>query len=153
MKKILLPLFLIATAVGTVRLSAYCVYNWSSKERIIIQIYSGIAGFELASDFNRRANYVLSPGGGKACWNWKDIDKNNRKKEWYWVAYDPGRKTINKRAGIVGKGYFPIGGTITFAGYDSNYKAKFRINYGGKTWRYWESPWNHKSQPWKTFKR
>jgi len=39
MKKILLPLFLIATSMGITRLSAYCVYNYFN-EKIYIDIYS-----------------------------------------------------------------------------------------------------------------
>ena len=146
MKKILLPLFLIATSMGITKLSAYCVYNWSNKKEISVLIYKNPSKSKSNYKSDAEAAYVLSPKGGKGCWHWKSIDKNNRKKLWYWVAYT---KSLIK----LGEGYFPIGGTITFAGYDKNARAKFIINYDGKPWRYWESPWNHKSRPWKTFKR
>jgi len=147
MKKILLPLFLIATSMGTIRLSAYCFYNWSKSTPITVVIHAN----KIESQYFHiiavsKAFYKLSPGGGKACRNWKNIDKTDRKKEWYWHA-------TNIHGYKLGSGYFPIGGVVVFAGYDENDRAKFKINYDGKPWKYWESPWKHESLPWETSKR
>ena len=130
----------------TTRLSAYCFHNWSKNENIIIQIYADKtakwAGFD-------KATYKLSPKGGKSCRNWKIIDKNNRKKQWRWVAYT---KNYNRK---LGEGRFPIGGAVYFSGYDEDGYAKFSIYFGPDpksmpAWEYWKSPWNHKSPPWET---
>ena len=154
MKKILLPLSLIATSMGITKLSAYCVYNYSNEEKINLQIYSSKKKSEIGGLFNRKANYDLSPRGGKRCRNWKDFDKNNRKKQWYCVAFKGNWKLRHRYAdSLLGEGYFPIGGAIVFAGYDENAKAKLEIYYDSKPWKWNKSPWNHKSQPWKTFKR
>ena len=143
MKKILLPLFLIATSMTIIRLSAYCTYN-KSNEKIYINIYKKRPGM-----FTRtQAYHTLNPGG-KKCWNWKEIDKKNRKREYYWIA-------SSKRQ--LGEGYFPIGSAIVFKGYDTSGRAIFNIHFGPNPksmplWNYRESPWNHRSQPWKTYKR
>ena len=137
MKKIILSLFLIATSMGVTRLSAYCVYNYSN-EKIYVNIYKKWPGM-----FSRtQAYYELKPDG-KKCWNWREIDRKNRKREYYWIA------SSNRN---LGKGYFPIGGAIVFEGYERG-KAKFNIYYDSKLWKYKESPWNHKKQPWETYRK
>ena len=110
MKKILLSLFLIATSMGTARLSAYCIYNWSSDRSITIKLYA-VAKNPVTNKkkYGRQATYKLKPNGGYACRHWTDIDKNNRKKQWGWEAY-------TQSGSKLGEGFFPIGGTITFAG-------------------------------------
>jgi len=138
MKKILLPLFFIATSMGVTKLSAYCVYN-RSKQKIYISTYKKWPGM-----FTRTQGYHPLKPDSKKCWNWKKIDKKNRKKEWYWVA------SSNRQ---LGEGYFPIGGAIVFLGYDKNGQAKFSIHYDGPAWEYRKSPWNHKKRPWKTYKK
>jgi len=138
MKKILLLLFFIITNMEIIQLSAYCFYN-HSNEKIRINIFSGKTTKFFGFD---KAYYWLSPKGGKSCRNWKKIDKNNRKKEWYFTAYTKSFKRL-------GEGYFPIGGAIYFSGW---YKDEFSISYDGKEWEYWKKPWKHKKQPWKTYK-
>ena len=148
MKKILLSLFLIVASMQVSNLSAYCTYNRSKNEKIIMKIYPSKSKSEISPLFNRKARHVLKPGG-EGCWNWKKIDPKNRKKEWYWVAFveretESGFDVISP----IGEGYFPIGGAIVFKGFNENARAKFNIYYDSKTWKYRKSPWNHKSRPW-----
>ena len=143
MKKILLPLFLIATSMGVTRLSAYCFYN-KSKQKIYVTIFSKkpIAFFTPGRE---KSSKKVNPGR-RTCWNWKEIAKKyggNRTKLWYWVA------TSNR---ILGRGYFPIGGAVFFQGYKSG-RAKFSITYDNKPWKYQGPPWNRPKRPWETFKR
>ena len=150
MKKILLSLFLITTSMETIQLSAYCVYNWSNNEPITIKIYKAAENpVTNSKTYGIKATYKLQPRGGKRCRNWKDIDKNNRKKQWAWKAY------TQSGSYKLGEGFFPIGGTIVFGGYDENARAKFELNYDGKPWKYHESPWNwpRSIKPWKTYRR
>ncbi|HEB41627.1 MAG TPA: hypothetical protein ENI08_01235 [Candidatus Dependentiae bacterium] len=140
MKKILLLLFLIVTSMTIIRLSAYCVYNKSNQE-IYITIYSKKP--QLLSPGREKSYKKLKPDS-RTCWHWRDIDRKNREKEWYWVA---------SSKGLLGEGYFPIGGAIVFRGYKKNGQANFTIHYDGPLWKYKESPWKHKEQPWKTYKR
>ena len=90
MKKILLPLFLITTSMGVTPLNAYCTRN-RSDETITMFIYPSKKKSQIAPLFHKKAEYVLRPGAS-ACRNWKDVDKNNRNKEWYWVAHKGGKK-------------------------------------------------------------
>jgi len=145
MKKILLSLFLIATSMETVQLSAYCFYNHSKDQTITILIFPKTSFLQVLTD-----KHVLSPGD-KGCWNWKKIDKN-RETEWRWKA----KKGSSKFGDLLGEGYFPIGGTIHFEGEVGGTVFKgFNIYYDGKPWKYWESPWNwpRGETPWKTYKR
>lgn len=172
MKKVLLLLLLITTIMKITKLSAYCFHNWSNEETISIQIYESKLSFifykqemlnPLFPSVNLKAHHLLQPKGGIGCWNWKSIDKNNRKKEYYWVAYKGNTQlgkivTLYGTATILGEGRFPIGGAINFSGYDENARAKFDIYFGPNPksmppWKYWKSPWKHKSKPWKTYKR
>jgi len=90
--------------------------------------------------------YDLSPKG-KGCWNWKEIDKKNPKKEWYWVAYTKSFKEL-------GEGYFPIKSAVHLDGEVGTTVFKgFNIYVDGKPWKWRKPPWNHKSKPWKTYKR
>ena len=155
MKKILLSLFLIVTSMQVSKLSAYCVYNHSNDETIVIYVYPSKDASKKAALFKRKAKHELPPKYGKRCWNWKEISKN-RKKEWYWVAYKGRGQWYNMRTmwtDKLGEGYFPIGGAVSFRGYDEDAKAIFKIFYDKKSWEYKKSPWNHKSKPWKTYKR
>ena len=95
-----------------------------------------------------RAQHTLKPGN-KGCWNWKSIDKKNRAKEWYWVAFEGGHKWVGAKR--LGEGCFPIGSAIYFSGWMTP-ENRFDIYYRGKPWKYWKSPWNHKKKPWKTYK-
>jgi len=149
MKKILLPLFLISASMVTIKIGAYCAYNHSNDEPITIKVFS----IKKDKKLFPRATYRLQPKGDKVCRNWKSIDKNNRKKEWFWRAYNGDKRTINIWTDRIGEGYFPIGGAILFMGYDEDARAKFDIYYDGKPWEYEKSPWNHRSRPWKTNKR
>jgi len=163
MKKILLLLFFIATSTGITRLSAYCFYNYSKDKTITIYVFKtktdktlSIVGHAslialnpmtalIPGYFGSKAKYVLKPGS-KRCRNWKNIDKKNQKRQWYWVAFKgTGRKHIG--ASSMAQGLFPIGGAVYYSGW---YKDEFSISYGGKEWEYWKSPWNHKVQPWLT---
>jgi len=153
MKKILIPLFLIVTSMGIMKLSAYCVYNYSNDEKITIKIYPSKETSGVGSLAFRKANHVLSPKGDKACLNWKEIDSNNRKKELYWIAYKGGKQLRAIWTRKLGEGCFPIGGAILFFGYDKDARADFEIHFDNKKWKYHRSPWNHKSRPWETYKR
>ena len=153
MKKILLSLFLIATSMETARLSAYCVYNWSENEKITIVVFPSKLEWYHPFSIHSEAVHRLEPGGSRRCKNWKTIDKKNRKRKWYWIAYKGTKRIKSRFDKKLGKGYFPIGGTITFAGYDKSDKAQFKIKYDGKPWRHWESPWNYELPPWQTYKR
>jgi len=153
MKKVLLPLFLISASMGIIRLNAYCFYNHSNDETITVMLYTSKGKSEIAPIFNRKAHYVLSPKGNKACRNWRSVDKKDRKKEWYWEAFKGGKKVRFIWTKTLGEGYFPIGGSVLFMGYDANGRAKFDIYYDGKPWEYTKPPWNHRSRPWKTNKR
>jgi len=82
---------------------------------------------------------VLKPGGSSRCRNWKDIDKKNRTKEWYWVAHKGHVSSwALKPSKQLEKGYFPIGGAVYFSGW---YKDEFGISYDGKEWEWWKKPW------------
>jgi len=153
MKKILLLLLLIAASVRIIRLSAYCTYNYSNDGSITIQIYANKEYSKESPYAHREAKHVLSPKNGKSCWNWQSIDPNNRKKEWYWVAFKGGTQLREKWIDKLGEGYFPIGGAILFFGYDKDDGADFEIHFDNKKWKYQKSPWNHISRPWKTYKR
>ena len=147
MKKILLPLFLIATSMKTTRLSAYCFYNYSKNKTIYVYTYESKQPLRPKTLSPYKARHELSPKDGKGCWNWKSIDKNDQKKLWYWVAYS---KSLRK----LGQGYFPIGGAVYYSGWTTR-KGMFEIYYNGKPWEYWKSPWNwpQSEKPWKTYKR
>jgi len=149
-KKILLPLFFIATSIGITQLSAYCFYNNSKDKTISLFVFSKKLALKHGGFLAKRALYNIKPGQ-KYCRNWKDIDKKNRAKEWYWVAYKGSSKgrIITLSTKRLGEGYFPIGGAVYFSGW---YKDAFSISYDGKEWEYWKSPWKHKKQPWKTHK-
>jgi len=156
MKKILISLFLIAASMGITQLSAYCVYNWSKDKSITIKILAVKNG----ETRGIKASHDLPPSGGKRCWNWKEIDKNNREKQWAWKAYIQS-SGIQLGGGILpiggeklGEGYFPIGGTIHFEGeVGGTVFEGFNIYYDGKPWEYWKSPWNWPpgERPWKTY--
>ena len=152
MKKTLLSLFLITISMGIIKLNAYCFYNWSNKETITVFIYKSLLESRGLPKLTKKASYVLSPKGGKRCWNWKSIG-GKRTKLWWWIAFKGGKKVRTLFTAKLGERPFPIGSAVVFAGYDENAMAEFKINYDGKPWRYWESPWKHESQPWKTFKR
>jgi len=146
MKKILLFLFFTAASMGITQLSAYCFYNHSKTKKITIRTFS----ITKKGNLIPKATYKLRPGGSSRCRNWKDIDKKNRKKEWYWKAYSGFKAvipwyTLSERKRF-GEGYFPIGGAVYFSGW---YKGKFGISYDGKEWEYRKPPWNHRSKPWR----
>jgi len=145
MKKVLLLLFFIATNMETLRLDAYCFYNHSDNQTITIHTYKSKRWSKFAPNVNSEAIYELKPGSSKRCRNWKDIDKKNRTKEWYWTAYKGDKKRITPFTKKLGEGYFPIGGAVYYSGW---YKDAFGISYDGKEWEYWKSPWNHKKRPW-----
>jgi len=147
MKKILLLLFFIATNMGTIRLYAYCFYNYSDY-KITIFLFSGTTGLFGGDPGFKVARYVLKPGD-KRCRNWTTIDKKNRKKQWYWEAYKGDRKIRFVWSEGLGAGLFPIGGAVYYSGW---YKDEFSISYDGKEWEWWKFPWKHKKQPWKTNK-
>jgi len=157
MKKILLPLLFIATSMGITRLSAYCFFN-KSNETITVLIYPSKKKSQIAPLFHKKAGYVLKPGR-RGCWGWKDIDRKNRNKEWYWVAYKGGKKIRTVWTDKLGEGYFPIGAGIYFRGYQPSGRAIFDIYFHKERskkmppWEWKESPWNHRSQPWRTYKR
>jgi len=151
MKKILLLLFFIATNMETIQLNAYCFYNYSKDKTITIYTYPSKKKSQKSAFYYKKAQHELKPGGSKRCRNWKTIDKKDRKKTWYWVAYEGGQKFIRIKplSKKLGEGYFPIGGAVYYSGW---YKDEFSISYDGKEWEYWKSPWKHKEQPWKTYK-
>ena len=123
------------------QLNAYCVFNYSDKP-ITIEIYKAAENPVIdKSMLSRQATYNLQPGD-RRCRDWKNIDKNNRKKQWGWKAY-------TRSGSKLGEGFFPIGGVIEFSEYD-----KFEIKYLGKPWEYKKSPWNWPDTeiPWKTYK-
>jgi len=156
MKKVLLFLLFITASMGMIRLSAYCFYNWSEDEKMTIMVFPSKLEWYHPFGFYAEAKHRLEPGGSKGCWNWKEIDKKNRKKQWYWIAYK-GTKLIKSRFDKkLGEGYFPIGGTIHFEGeVGGTVFEGFNIYYDGKPWKYWESPWNwpQGERPWQTYKR
>jgi len=146
MKKILLPLLLITASMGTVRLNAYCFYNHSDSETITIRVHSSKKDATIGSVFLKKAQHKLNPGE-KACWNWKSIDKNNRTKLWYWIAYKGDFPVRTPWTTKLGEGHFPIGGAVYFSGWTTP-KGEFDIYYDGKPWKWRDPPWNHKSKPW-----
>ena len=155
MQKILLFLSFVIASMGMVRLNAYCFHNRSDNQKITVHTYSSKIKSKISPLFLKTDKELL-PKGGKTCWNWKDIDKKNRKKEWYWIAFKI-HETKETLIWKLGEGYFPIGGNVSFLGYDKNGKSKFNIYFGPDSksmppWEYRKSPWNHKSQPWKTYK-
>jgi len=148
MKKILLPLFLLTTSMGITKLSAYCFYNRADGGRITFKIYTNSA-----LTFKKNT-HTLRPKGNRACWNWKEIDEHNRRKEWFWVATKGGNSIVDRwNPYKIGSGWFPIGGAVVFKGYDENDRAIFKIYYKSKTWKWRRSPWNHRRRPWTGLKR
>ena len=131
MKKVLLSLFFIATSMGITKLSAYCTYNWSKNDTITIFIYSKRGPIGVL--FTQKTRHVLKPGGKPGCWNWKEIDKKNKNKQWFFRAYK-GNRTAAQGAlafGVIASGNFPIGGAILFEGYDRYRKPIISIYYDG----------------------
>lgn len=114
------------------KLNAYCVYNYSSNDKIWMQIFPSKEKANLGPRLGVKAEHVLAPNGGKACWNWKEIDAKNRKKEWYWKAYNT--NIIFAWSKPIAEGYFPIGGAVAFEGY-KNGRAMFSTYFDGKPWK------------------
>ncbi len=136
MKKILLILFTIASSMGVRQLNAYCFYNYSNDPKsgngptsIIVEIYESKKA-SLLGTYTTKAAYKLAPGQ-KRCWNWKEIDPKNRKKEWYWKAWQaPMYVRLQK---VLGEGKLPIGGAVAFWGTQAN--PKFQVYFDGKPWK------------------